>query len=256
LEDRASLGTPTSKDKNRGRRTRAALAIALILVIVVAGIAFYVTSSPSGSTTTQSTTSTASAASLLIAISPAMPLVAPGQTQNYSLIQLSTLPGSGSVGTFAMKASAPAGISVVLNKTSVSLADNPQSVPFQLKADPGVTPGNYHVSIAASSPNAGPVNKTFSVEVVPVLVTIQGLAFHPQNITVSQGTVVSWINLDTNIGCCDPGNHNVVFLSGANSSSPTLKRLDTWSYTFGLAGSVEYYCSIHPYMKGQVTVTG
>jgi plastocyanin len=71
------------------------------------------------------------------------------------------------------------------------------------------------------------------------------------------GTSVSWINLDSTIGCCDPGSHNVVFLSGANAFSPTLKRLDSWSYTFGTQGIVEYYCSIHPLvMKGQVTVAG
>ncbi len=189
-------------------------------------------------------------------ISPAMPLVAPGQTQNYSLIQLSSLAGAVIQETLSMRASAPTGISIVLNKTSVSLADNPQSVEFQVKADPGVSPGNYRVAISVSSPSIRPLNQTFNVEVVPVLVIIQGLAFHPQNITVSRGTPISWINLDSNIGCCDPGSHNVVFLSGADGSSPTLKRLDSWSYTFGAAGTVEYYCSIHPYMKGQVTVTG
>jgi len=145
---------------------------------------------------------------------------------------------------------------MVLNETSVSLANDPQSIPFMLKADAAVSPGEYKVSVKTSSARVPAQNQTFTIKVVPVLVIIQGLAFHPQNITISKGTAVTWINLDSNLGCCDPGNHNVVFLSGANASSPILKRLDTWSYKFDAVAIVEYECTIHPLMRGQITVSG
>jgi plastocyanin len=125
-----------------------------------------------------------------------------------------------------------------------------------LKADPSVSPGEYKVSVETSSASVPALKQTFTIEVVPVLVIIQGLAFHPQNITVPKGTAVWWINLDSNLGCCDPGNHNVVFLSGANASSPIMKRLDTWSYKFDAVVTVDYECTIHPLMKGQVAVPG
>ena len=99
-------------------------------------------------------------------------------------------------------------------------------------------------------------NQTFTIGVVPMLVIMQNLAFHPQNITVAKGTAVTWLNLDSTIGCCDPGNHDVSFTSGANATSPILTRYENWTYTFGTDVVVDYYCTIHPYMKGQVTVTG
>ena len=113
----------------------------------------------------------------------------------------------------------------------MSLASNPQSVPFKLKVDPNVSPGNTarRYGQLAEHPTPEPdLHHRGGARAGH----IQGLAFHPQNITVAKGTLVTWINLDSNIGCCDPGNHNVVFLSGANGSSPTLKRLDSWNYTF------------------------
>jgi plastocyanin len=227
-------------------------------LVAVAGIAIYETSAPSPPTTTSlpSSQTSSSGASLIIKMSPGVPLVAPGQTQNYSSIQISSQTGARLNGSLVVRAITPRGISMVLNETSVSLANGPQSIPFRLKADPSVSPGEYKVSVETSSASVPALKQTFTIEVVPVLVIIQGLAFHPQNITVPKGTAVWWINLDSNLGCCDPGNHNVVFLSGANASSPIMKRLDTWSYKFDAVVTVDYECTIHPLMKGQVAVPG
>jgi plastocyanin len=240
----------------RGTRlgiSRIALTGALIAVVAVAGIALYLTSAPplTSSTTTASTTG----GSLVVSMSPRSPLVAPGQTQNYSLIQVQTS-GPELNGTLTVRAFAPAGITLLFEKTSVSLADNPQSIPLRVRASPGLPPGIYNFSLETRSANLPARNQTFTIDVVPVLVIIQNLAFHPQNLTVPVGTSVSWINLDSNIGCCDPGTHNVVFLTGGNASSPELRRFDTWSYTFSAAGIVNYYCSIHPtIMNAQAHVT-
>jgi plastocyanin len=238
--------------------SRIALAFALMALVGVAGIAIYETSAPSPPSTASPSSSqrSSSGASLIIKMSPAVPLVAPGQTQNYTSIEISSQMGARLNGSLVVRAITPSGISMVLNETSVSLANDPQSIPFRLKADLGTLPGEYKASIETSSANVPALNQTFTIEVVPVLVIIQGLAFHPQNITISKGTSVSWINLDSNLGCCDPGNHNVVSLSGANASSPILKRLDTWSYKFDAVTTVEYACTIHPLMKGQITVSG
>jgi plastocyanin len=227
-------------------------------LVAVVGIAIYETSAPSPPTTTSlpSSQTSSSGASLIIKMSPDVPLVAPGQTQNYSSIQISSQTGARLNGSLVVRAITPRGISMVLNETSVSLANGPQSIPFRLRADPSVSPGEYKVSVETSSASVLALKQTFTIEVVPVLVIIQGLAFHPQNITIPKGTAVWWINLDSNLGCCDPGNHNVVFLSGANASSPIMKRLDEWSYKFDAVVTVDYECTIHPLMKGQVAVPG
>jgi plastocyanin len=244
-----------SPRKNLKGLSRTFLTLILVLIIAFAGVALYVTlSPPNSSTTTHSSTQSSSGGSnLTIALNPTIPLIAPGQTQNYSSIKIA---GGAPNGTLVLAVKAPPGLSFFLNKTSVSLSSNPQSIPFVLKATPSLSVGKYAVTIEASSPGVPAESKNLSVEVVPALVVLQALVFHPQNITVPKGTNVTWINLDSNIGCCDPGVHTVVFLSGANASSSQLKLFDTWSYQFNAAGEVNYFCSIHPYMKGNVKVTG
>jgi plastocyanin len=249
-------------------RTRAGVSkivavFAMTVVVAVAGVAAYDAFGPSGQSTTAAvssavTSSTSSGAPpevTMVPPPPLMPLISPGQTQNYSGVVLQPAEASPDV-SLTLKAIAPAGLSFVLNQTSVLLSGISQTIPVVLKADPSLSPGNYEVTVEVTSGAFPAENKTFTVGVVAELVIIQSVAYHPQNITVSKGTAVTWINLDSTIGCCDPGNHDVGFLSGANATSPILKRYESWSYTFGEDGVVEYYCTIHPWMKGQVTVTG
>jgi plastocyanin len=98
-------------------------------------------------------------------------------------------------------------------------------------------------------------NQTFTVVVVQALVVMERMTFVPGIVNVAQGTTVYWMNLDSTIGCCDPGYHNVVFGDVANASSPVLKRLGTWNFTFEAPGQFHYICSIHPWMVGEVNVT-
>ena len=239
--------------------SRVALAVALVAIVAVAGVVAYLALAPSGRTTSTSTSSTTSSSSASVSITvtavPALPLISPGETQNYTSLLVSAA-GPGPNATLAVRAFPPAGLSLVLNQTSVPLSETGQSIPIVLKASPGVSPGNYTVTIETSSSAVPASNETIEVQVVPMLVVMQDLAFHPSNITVVRGTQVTWLNLDSTIGCCDPGYHTVSFLSGANATSPVLKRFNSWSYTFGADGVVDYYCTIHPFMKGQVTVTG
>lgn len=239
--------------------SRVVLAAALVAVVAVAGVAAYFTLAPSAPSTTTRPSSASSAltvsVNIIVTVVPPLPLIAPGQTQNYSLIQV-TAAGAGPNGTVSVRAFSPSGLSVVLNQTSVPISESPQSIPVVLKAKSGISTGNYSVTIETSSSAVPARNQTFEVQVVPMLVVMQYLAFHPQNTTVTKGTQVTWLNLDTTIGCCDPGYHDVSFLSGANATSPILKRYESWSYTFGTDGEFDYYCTIHPFMKGQVTVTG
>jgi plastocyanin len=237
--------------------SRVALTLALVAIVAVAGVAaIFVTMGPIGASTTTAHTSTMTtgpSSNIDIALSPALPLIAPGQTQNYTSIRIG---GTALNGTIVLAVSAPPGLTLVPETTSVSLSSNAQSIPLVLKAAPSLPTGKYQVTITSRSAVVLAGSETFSVEVVPMLVVLHALAFHPQNVTVPKGTAVTWINLDSNIGCCDPGYHNVVFLSGANGSSPQLKQLDSWSFKFDATGEANYFCSIHPYMKGQVTVTG
>jgi plastocyanin len=240
--------------------SRIALAAALVAVVAVAGVAAYLASTPSApSTSTRITSTTSTFAAPLNVTMTAVPfslLISPGQTQNYSFVQVSAA-GSGLGGTLTVSAFPPSGLSMVLNQTSVPFSDGIQSIPVVLKADLGLSPGNYSVTLEVSSSTGHARNQTVEVHVMPMLVTMQDLAFHPANITVAKGTrVTAEPMIDSTIGCCDPGNHDVSFTSGGNATFPILSRFESWSYTFGTDGAVDYYCTIHPFMKGQVTVTG
>lgn len=81
-------------------------------------------------------------------------------------------------------------------------------------------------------------------------VDIMNYAYSPANLTISVGDTVVWTNHDT-------APHNVVISDGpVKFTSPTLNQGDTFTYTFTVAGTYDYYCSIHPDMKAAVTVEG
>jgi len=186
-------------------------------------------------------------------LSPEVPLVQRGQSVSYPAIDVKTT----LTGVFTISTSSGTGISLAPNETSFrsQMVNVQMEIPAVLTAGSSVAPGAYPVNILVKSGGTLIDNVTLHVQVVSALVVMKGAAFIPEDITVPKGTTVWWVNLDSNIGCCDPGYHTVTFIMNGNTTSPILKRLDTWSYTFGSMGVVDYHCTIHPYMTGEVDVT-
>lgn len=75
-------------------------------------------------------------------------------------------------------------------------------------------------------------------------VTIKNYAFNPSQLTVKVGTEVQWVNEDS-------ANHLV---TGADFRSQIMGPGETYSHTFSAPGSFDYYCSLHPEMKGRIVV--
>ena len=74
--------------------------------------------------------------------------------------------------------------------------------------------------------------------------------FSPKSITVSVGTKVVWKNVSDAV-------HNVVGTAGSakfKAFNAKFAAGKSVSFTFTKRGTYKYYCSIHPYMKGTVTV--
>jgi len=84
-----------------------------------------------------------------------------------------------------------------------------------------------------------------------VEVTIRDYFFNPENITVPVNTTVSW----TNNGSMA---HTVTALSGAPVmfDSSTLNPGSVFTYRFTVLGTYPYFCKIHTFMRGNVTVVG
>lgn len=82
-------------------------------------------------------------------------------------------------------------------------------------------------------------------------VVIQNYAFSPNPLKVKKGTTVTWTNNDI-------AKHNVVVDDGqpaGGPSGPLFGKNETYQFTFANAGTFNYHCSPHPYMKGVVEVT-
>ncbi len=75
---------------------------------------------------------------------------------------------------------------------------------------------------------------------------ISNFAFSPETVTVPVGATVTWYNRDSASHTLT--SRETLFDSGG------LALNESFSYTFSLKGTYEYYCAIHPYMRGTVIV--
>lgn len=101
---------------------------------------------------------------------------------------------------------------------------------------------------AVSKLPSSTVSTTFDQNVVPKAmdtVLIKGMTFSPSELHVRKGDIVIWINKDIVV-------HNVTDFPGNKWTSGTLARASSWKKTIG--ETFEYYCSIHPNMKGKIIV--
>jgi plastocyanin len=80
----------------------------------------------------------------------------------------------------------------------------------------------------------------------PVEIRMQNNLYNPAEFTVTTGTSVRFVNLDTDI-------HTVSQRGGGFESGLMFQR-DAWSYTFDTPGTYEFFCLPHPFMVGKVTV--
>ena len=74
----------------------------------------------------------------------------------------------------------------------------------------------------------------------------------PQDITISTGDTVQWDNVDTAAHTVSGGSP-ADGPSGVFDSSLLMAGLD-YSFTFNDAGNYDYFCMVHPWMVGSVTV--
>jgi plastocyanin len=78
---------------------------------------------------------------------------------------------------------------------------------------------------------------------------MKSLAFAPDTVHATVGQTVEWTNDDT------PA-HNVTYVSGPKfASSPTMNPGAKFSIKLTQAGTIHYFCSIHPFMKATIVVT-
>jgi len=112
-------------------------------------------------------------------------------------------------------------------------------------ATAGCGSGTSSTSRPGAPTNTGAANSAGAVQV-----TIKNFAFSPAVVRAKVRETVVWINDDT-----PP--HNVTYVSGPSfTSSPTVMKTGArFSVKLGQAGTIRYYCTIHPWMKGTIVVS-
>jgi plastocyanin len=108
--------------------------------------------------------------------------------------------------------------------------------------EPASTPAP---AVASATPTATAVAKAPSSGVVNA--AIEGFAFAPADIGVKVGEKITWTNRDS-------AAHTVTARSGAQLDSGTMAQGASFSFTPEEAGTIEYFCSIHPSMTATITV--
>jgi plastocyanin len=78
------------------------------------------------------------------------------------------------------------------------------------------------------------------------IVTIEGVQFNPQELTVHRGDRVVWVNKDL-------FPHTVTADTKAFDSH-SIAANASWSYAASKPGDYSYSCTFHPTMKGKITV--
>src|SRR4051812_10987000 len=80
-----------------------------------------------------------------------------------------------------------------------------------------------------------------------ITIKIANFTFDPPDLTIKAGTTVTWVN-------ADDIPHLVSEKDGMFHSS-ALDTGEKFSQTLSTAGTVKYFCAIHPQMTGKIIVT-
>ena len=95
--------------------------------------------------------------------------------------------------------------------------------------------------VCTAGPAAGlrPEPKTHTV-------TIEGMRFQPERLTVARGDTIVWVNKDL-------VPHTATSEAG-RFDSQTIQTEKSWKFTAGTKGEFPYVCTFHPAMKAMLNV--
>jgi plastocyanin len=103
---------------------------------------------------------------------------------------------------------------------------------------------NTTININNVSVPAAPATPANNSNPQTYTVNVQNMAFNPSSIQIHAGDTVKWINMDS-------VQHQI---KGDTFDSGPLNQNGVFEYTFNQPGTYNYICSIHPSMKGTITV--
>jgi plastocyanin len=108
--------------------------------------------------------------------------------------------------------------------------------------------------ILALPPSAWGQSKTTLVSIVKgASIPTMKEPYNPSPINIAKGTTVTWTNHDNTAHTVTEGNPSG-YSPPNGFDSGILAPGNVFTHTFGTAGTVQYYCTLHPTMLGEVIV--
>ena len=138
-------------------------------------------------------------------------------------------------------------LAVVMAVATIALAAGPAAAQTYGEPAPTAPPPSHQEAPQHHHPATG-VHGHHGGMVVVVEVAIWDFFFEPARLTVAPGTTVVWVNRGAHP-------HTVTAFDGSFDSG-VLMPGEAFALTFGGSGTVWYFCEIHPFMTGGVTVSG
>ena len=113
-------------------------------------------------------------------------------------------------------------------------------------AGPLLRPAAAHASAAAAAP-AAPGDTSAAARTGPtVKASMKSIAFQPSRIEIPMGTTVAWTN--------DDAVQHTVTAIDRSFDSGNMAPGAAWPHTFTKPGTYQFFCVVHPFMKGTVIV--
>jgi plastocyanin len=103
-------------------------------------------------------------------------------------------------------------------------------------------------AVAASTPTQAASTAPTKVVQVKIVEKNDKYSFDPASITIPKGAQVVWTN-------ASDAPHTVTSNDNTFKTPSNLMEHQTFMMVFNTTGTFAYHCTIHPYMKGTITVT-
>ena len=155
--------------------------------------------------------------------------------------------GAGAAGPIAGATAPTVGVSAT--------AASPTAVPAAATAVPRTTPPTSAPAATSGQPAAQltepvaqPAAGAATVSIVePPFKQPQEWHYDPAALTVTVGETITWTNTGAVL-------HTVTADDGSTFDSGNLNPKATFTFTPKQAGTIAYHCTLHPWMKGRITV--
>jgi len=151
----------------------------------------------------------------------------------------------------------------IVDLSSLAASDGNFRTPFEIPRD--AIDGNYTVT-GKYGPNGKAVSLFFTIKNPDAnIVRIpfgsntgdEKFNFTPSQITVKFGAEITWINNDNGVHTVVSGKsgiNNVMYADGVFDSGPFGPQVN-FTQSFFKEGNYQYFCKLHPWLTGQVTVS-